>query len=108
MSAQQASAPGDGLLTRDQAKALADRVLSFSAGDQTRVTIRSERDGNTRFADASITTSGGVTDTSLTVTVTVGRRRAWSVLSSRRCAYTVVRCRFTSGQRNLRRVCRRS
>ena len=75
MSAQ-APGQGDGLLTREQAKALADRVLSFSTGDQTRVIIRSERDGNTRFADASITTSGGVTDTSLTVTVTVGRRRA--------------------------------
>ena len=77
MSAQDTAGPGDGgLLTRDQAKALADRVLSFSAGDQTRVNITSERDGNTRFADASITTSGGVTNTSLTVTVTVGRRRA--------------------------------
>jgi predicted Zn-dependent protease len=76
VSAQAEAGPGDGLVTREQAKALADRVLSLSTGDQTRVTIRSERDGNTRFADASITTSGGVTNTSLTVTVTVGRRRA--------------------------------
>ena len=38
--------------------------------------ISSEWGGNTRFADASITTSGGVTNTSVTVTVTIGRRRA--------------------------------
>ncbi len=63
-------------MTRDEAKALADRVLSFSKADQTRVTINSEWNGNTRFADASITTSGGVTDVSVEVTVTIGRRRA--------------------------------
>jgi predicted Zn-dependent protease len=64
------------LLTREQAKALADRVLSFSTGDETRVNISSSWSGNTRFADASITTSGGMTDTSVSVTVTIGRRRA--------------------------------
>jgi predicted Zn-dependent protease len=63
-------------MTREEAKELADRVLSFSKADQTRVNIASEWSGNTRFADASITTSGGVTDVSVEVTVTIGRRRA--------------------------------
>lgn len=63
-------------MTRDEAKALADRVLSFSKADQTRVNITSEWNGNTRFADASITTSGGITNVSLAVTATIGRRRA--------------------------------
>jgi len=75
----QAPAGGDtrGLLSREQARALADRMLSFATGvDQARVNISSEWGGNTRFADASITTSGGVTDTSVTVSVTIGRRRA--------------------------------
>jgi predicted Zn-dependent protease len=77
MSAQTLAAGGEsGLLTRDQAKALADRVLSFSRADQTRVSISSEWSGNTRFANASITTSGGIADTSVTVTATVGKRRA--------------------------------
>ena len=40
--------------------------------------VTSEWGGNTRFADASITTSGGVTNTTVTVTVTIGRRRASS------------------------------
>jgi predicted Zn-dependent protease len=66
-----------GLLSREQARKLADRVLSFAAGvDQTRVNISSAWDGNSRFADATITTSGGVTDTSVNVTVTIGKRRA--------------------------------
>ena len=64
------------LLSRDEAKALADRVLALSRADQTRVTIVNTWSGNTRFADASITTSGGVTDTAVTVTATIGRRRA--------------------------------
>jgi len=70
-------ADASGLLTRDQAKALADRALALAAAvDQMRVNISSERSGNTRFADGSITTSGGVTNTAVTVTVTIGKRRA--------------------------------
>jgi predicted Zn-dependent protease len=73
-------AAGGGLpaavLSREEARALADRVLKFSAAEQTRVNIASSWSGNTRFADAAITTGGGVTDTSVTVTVTLGRRRA--------------------------------
>lgn len=64
------------ILSREEAKALADRVLSFSMADETRVNIMSEENGNTRFADAQITTSGGAADTSVTVTATMGRRRA--------------------------------
>ena len=66
------------LLTRDQAKALADRVLALSKADQVRVLIVSTWSGNTRFADGRITTSGGVTDTTLTVTVAIGKRQASS------------------------------
>jgi predicted Zn-dependent protease len=72
-------ADGSGLLTRDQAKRLADRALALASSvDQMRVNIASERSGNTRFADGSITTSGGVTNTTITVTVTIGKRRASS------------------------------
>jgi predicted Zn-dependent protease len=64
------------LLSREAAQTLAGRVLKMSAADQMRVTIVSSQSGNTRFADASITTSGNAEDTSVTVTATVGRRRA--------------------------------
>src|SRR6185369_2747233 len=65
-----------GLISREAARTLADRVLKMSAADQTRVTIVSSQSGNTRFADASITTSGSADNISVTVTATLGRRRA--------------------------------
>ncbi|HEX6313869.1 MAG TPA: TldD/PmbA family protein [Gemmatimonadaceae bacterium] len=70
---QAADAP---FLTRDQAKAITDRVLGMARADETRVSLTTGWSGNTRFAGAEITTSGGVTDTSLTVISTIGRRRA--------------------------------
>jgi predicted Zn-dependent protease len=66
------------LLSRAEARALADRILAMSAADETRVTLVATREGNTRFADANITTSGSIANVSVTVTATVGRRRASS------------------------------
>jgi predicted Zn-dependent protease len=63
-------------LSREQAQALAKRVLSFSKADEARVNMSSTWEGNTRFAANQITTAGGATDTTVTVTSTVGRRRA--------------------------------
>jgi predicted Zn-dependent protease len=63
-------------LSRDQARALTDRVLAMRRADEMRVNITSGWNGNTRFAGAEITTSGGITDTALTVIATFGRRRA--------------------------------
>ena len=64
------------LLTAEEARALTDRVLKMSTADSTRVTVTSSTSGNTRFADASISTSGQSSNTSVAVTVTIGRRRA--------------------------------
>ena len=65
-------------LSQEQARALADRVLSFAKADETRVNIVSGWSGNTRFAGNEITTSGGTTNTLVTVTSSVGKRRASS------------------------------
>ena len=64
------------LMTRDQAKALADRVLAMSTADETRVTVNSSWEGNTRFAGGEITTSGEAVNTTVSVNTTVGKRRA--------------------------------
>jgi len=64
------------LLSRDQAKALADRILAMGKADETRVNISSDWTGNTRFAGGEITTSGETNDATITVTSTVGKRRA--------------------------------
>ena len=62
--------------TREQAKALADRVLAFSRAEQARVNIGSGEDGNTRFAVNQISTAGDVTNASVTVTSAIGKRVA--------------------------------
>lgn len=64
------------LLSRPDAKALADRVLRMATADETRVAIASDWQGNTRFAGGEITTSGDSTDTTVSVTSTIGKRRA--------------------------------
>src|SRR5687767_1757736 len=64
------------ILSRDEARALTARVLGFATAEQTRVTVGSGWSGNTRFAASEITTAGGITDTDVTVTSTIGRRRA--------------------------------
>jgi predicted Zn-dependent protease len=64
------------ILSREEARSLCNRVLSLATAEQTRVTISSGWSGNTRFAASEITTAGGVTDTTVTITSTIGRRRA--------------------------------
>lgn len=64
------------LLTRERAERLTRRVLGFTSADEARVNITSSWAGNTRFASNEITTSGGVTDTSVTIVSTIGGRRA--------------------------------
>ena len=62
--------------SREELEAIARRALGFSTADEARVNISAGWDGNTRFALSGISTSGGVTDTSVTITSTIGRRRA--------------------------------
>jgi len=65
-------------LSRDEARAIAERTLGSSTAEQARVTINSGATGNTRFAANQISTSGDVTDTTVTVTSAYGRRTASS------------------------------
>jgi predicted Zn-dependent protease len=64
------------LLTREEAKAVADRALKASKADSARIIIGSSWSGNTRFSGNEITTSGGVTDTAVNITSTIGKRQA--------------------------------
>ena len=65
-------------LSRDDARALAGRVLGMSRAEQARVTINSGETGNTRFAANQVSTSGDVSDTTVTITSAFGRRVASS------------------------------
>ena len=67
---------------RAELESLARRILSSSRADGCRVNIEAARRGNTRFAASEITTAGLSTDTVITVTSTVGRRRASATTNS--------------------------
>ena len=70
------SAAAENLLTADQARTLANRILGMAKADATRVSISADWSGNTRFAGGEITTSGESNDTGITVVSTIGKRRA--------------------------------
>jgi predicted Zn-dependent protease len=70
------TSPQPTLLSRTDAKALADRILAMGKADNTQVNIDSSWEGNTRFAGGDITTSGESVDTTITITSTIGKRRA--------------------------------
>jgi predicted Zn-dependent protease len=72
------TAAADNLLSAEQAKALATKILGMAKADETRVVIDSGWTGNTRFAGGEITTSGESNDVSISVISTIGKRRASS------------------------------
>jgi predicted Zn-dependent protease len=62
--------------SREEARRITARALSFSRADEARVNLQSGVEGNTRFAVNQITTSGDVSNASLVVTSAFGRRVA--------------------------------
>jgi predicted Zn-dependent protease len=58
--------------TKDQAKALADRILSFSKATECEVSMRLSEDGHTRFAANDITTAGSSRTISIGITSKAG------------------------------------
>ena len=64
------------VLSREEAEALAKRVLAFAKAESTRVTIRSSARANTRFAVNQISTAGDNRDTVVTVLSAFGKRSA--------------------------------
>jgi predicted Zn-dependent protease len=60
--------------TREQTKALTDRVLSLSKADETVVTVNGSERANLRFARNTATTSGASSGTSLAITSSFGKR----------------------------------
>ena len=71
--------------TKEQAKAVIDRVLSMSKAEETFVTVSGTDRGNLRFARNTATTSGGSTGHSLAVTASFGKKSGWNPFSARSC-----------------------
>jgi predicted Zn-dependent protease len=60
--------------TREQAKALADRALSFSKAEETQVVLTGGDRANVRFARNSVSTSGASSGYSLAVVAKIGQK----------------------------------
>jgi predicted Zn-dependent protease len=63
-------------LSRADAEALAQKVLSFSTADEARVNINSGTQGNTRFAQNQVSTAGDAYDATITITSAFGKQTA--------------------------------
>lgn len=64
------------VLTREEAQALARRVLDMSRAEACRVSINSGLQANTRFADNGISTGGDASNASISVRTSIGLRSA--------------------------------
>jgi predicted Zn-dependent protease len=65
-------------LSREESEAIARKVLSFATADETRVTVGSGMEGNTRFAVNQISTAGDSYNTVVNVRSVFGRRAGGS------------------------------
>lgn len=62
------------ILTKEQAKALLTKVLSYSKAEQCEVNLNGSDGGNIRYARSSVSTSGGISTNSLVVTSAFGKK----------------------------------
>ena len=69
------------LLSRDEARALLERVLSFSSADHCSVSVNGGDNGNIRYARNSVTTSGATQNMSVVVQSTFGRKTGTSTIN---------------------------
>ena len=64
------------ILTRDQARALVERVVKLSKADEIQVSVNAGDETNIRFADNRITTSGTTDDVAIRISSAFGARSA--------------------------------
>jgi predicted Zn-dependent protease len=69
------------MLTKEEAKRITDKILSFSKADELSVSLSGERNGNIRYARNTVSTSGETNDMSLAVTAVFGKRSGTATLN---------------------------
>lgn len=69
------------ILTKEEAKKIIDKVLSYSKADEMSVNITGERTGNIRYARNTVSTSGETENLSLIVTAVFGKRIGTTTLN---------------------------
>ncbi len=69
------------ILSKEEAKKIIDKVLSFSKADEMSVSLSGGRTGNIRYARNSVSTSGESYDLSLAVTAVYGKRSGTATIN---------------------------
>ncbi len=73
----------NGVLGREEAQSLVERVVGMSKADAVSVSVQSGRETNLRFADNQMSTSGATTNTTVRIQSVFGRRKASVVTNDR-------------------------
>lgn len=69
------------ILTKEQAKQIIDKVLSYAKADETEVTVSGGRTGNIRYARNSVSTSGETNEIGLSITSVYGKKSGSSTIN---------------------------
>lgn len=69
------------ILSREEAKKIIDKVLSYAKADETAVSLGGSKTGNIRYARNSVSTSGESTNLSLAVTSVFGKRSGTATIN---------------------------
>lgn len=69
------------ILTKEEAKKIIDKVLSYAKADETAVSLSGGRTGNIRYARNSVSTSGESNNLSLAVTSVFGKRSGTATIN---------------------------
>ncbi len=69
------------ILSKEEAKKIIDKVLSYAKADETAVTLSGGRTGNIRYARNSVSTSGESNNLSLAVTSVYGKRSGTATIN---------------------------
>src|SRR6476661_217136 len=71
-----AEVPDGAILSRDEAKSLVDRVIKMSRAESVQVNIGGGYSANVRFADNQMSTAGGVTDFTVVIQSSFGKKHS--------------------------------
>lgn len=69
------------LLTKDEAYALLKKVLSYSKADECEVNLNGTNNGNIRYARNAVSTSGSITQTTLVVQSSFGKKQGVATIN---------------------------
>lgn len=69
------------ILTKEEAKKIIDKVLSYAQADETSVSLNGSKTGNIRYARNTVSTSGESTNLSLAVTAVFGKKSGTATIN---------------------------